>query len=80
MAAAEEGEAEGVDCSGREQHSECWEWELVATDDHVATAVEWRRAGPLGLSSRLALTWRVPEEEGDLGAGGHCGGGAQLAL
>ena len=37
------------------------EWEVVATDDDLSTYVEYRPAGPFGLSSRLTLRWRPPE-------------------
>ena len=37
------------------------EWEVVATDDDLSTYVEYHPAGPFGLSSRLPLRWRPPE-------------------
>ncbi|ACO63157.1 neutral/alkaline ceramidase [Micromonas commoda] len=37
------------------------EWEVVATDDDLSTRVEYRPAGPFGLSSELTLRWRPPE-------------------
>ena len=35
-------------------------WVVMATDDDLSTTVEWTAVGPLGLGSRLALTWSPP--------------------
>ena len=35
-------------------------WVTVATDDDLSTSVEWRRAAPLGLGSRITARWKPP--------------------
>ena len=51
-------DADGEDAGSGSSEAE---WEVVATDDDLSTYVEYRPAGPFGLSSRLTLRWRPPE-------------------
>ena len=51
-------DADGEDAGSESSEAE---WEVVATDDDLSTYVEYRPAGPFGLSSRLTLRWRPPE-------------------